>query len=157
MAAFLRFLVAAALPLLVGGLSGVATARGVRDWYPTLVKPSFNPPSWVFGPVWTVLYLMMGVAAFIVWQKGLAHAGVRAALAVFLLQLALNGLWSILFFGLRSPGWAFVEILALWVSIVATLVLFWRLDTTAGLLLVPYLGWVSFAALLNGSIWYLNR
>jgi tryptophan-rich sensory protein len=153
----IQLVVALAVPLLVGGISGVATAQGVRDWYPTLVKPSFNPPAWVFGPVWTVLYLMMGLAAYLVWKRGWGDGMVRTALALFALQLVLNGLWSVLFFGLRSPGAALADILLLWVAIVATLVSFWRLTPTAGLLLLPYLAWVTFAAALNGAIWWLNR
>ena len=96
-----KLLIAVALPVVVGGLSGFATARGVSTWYPTLVKPSFNPPAWVFGPVWTVLYIMMGVAAYLVWLRGVDADCVGAALAVFVIQLGLNGLWSILFFGIR--------------------------------------------------------
>jgi tryptophan-rich sensory protein len=153
----LRLVIAVAAPLLVAGLSGFATAGGVQDWYPSLTKPSFNPPSWVFGPVWTLLYIMMGVAAYLVWGKGWESEAVRWALGLFALQLILNGLWSILFFGLRSPGLAFGEILLLWVAIAATLVLFWRVTVPAGLLLIPYLAWVTFAAVLNGSIWILNR
>jgi len=125
----IKLVVAVALPLAVGGLSGAVTARAVADWYPTLVKPPFNPPSWVFGPVWTSLYLMMGIAAYLVWQKGWDTGTVRAALALFALQLLLNGLWSVLFFGLRSPGMAFAEILLLWIAIAATLILSWRVTT----------------------------
>ena len=99
----IKLVISIALPLAVGGLSGFATARGVSTWYPTLVKPSFNPPAWVFGPVWTVLYIMMGVAAFLVWRRGLDADGVRIALTVFTIQLALNGIWSILFFGTARP------------------------------------------------------
>ena len=157
MGSLFKAVVAIALPLLVGGLSGLATARGVQEWYPTLSKPPFNPPSWVFGPVWTLLYLMMGVAAFLVWQKGWELGAVKAALILFAVQLVLNGLWSILFFGMRSPGLAFVEILVLWVAIGGTVVLFWRVSPVAGMLLLPYEAWVSFAAVLNGSIWFLNR
>jgi tryptophan-rich sensory protein len=152
-----KLLIALALPLAVGGLSGFATSAGVAAWYPTLVKPAFNPPAWLFGPVWTLLYLMMGVAAFLVWRRGLGADGVRLALGVFLFQLLLNGLWSLLFFGLRSPGWALVDIGLLWLAIGGTIWLFWRVAPTAGLLLLPYWAWVSFAAVLNGSIWSLNR
>jgi len=151
-----RFLISVALPLLVGGLSGFATARGVQEWYPSLTKPPFNPPSWVFGPVWTLLYVMMGVAAYLVWQKGWESETVRVALALFLVQLILNGLWSVLFFGMQSPALAFAEILLLWVAIAGTIVWFWRVSPTAGILLLPYIAWVSFAAVLNGSLWYLN-
>jgi tryptophan-rich sensory protein len=152
----LKLVVAVALPLLVGGLSGAVTARSVATWYPTLVKPSFNPPPWIFGPVWTVLYVAMGVAAFLVWRRGLAVDGVRAALVLFLVQLALNGLWTLLFFGLRSPAWAFAEILVLWLLIGATTWAFWRVSPTAGALMLPYWAWVSFATVLNGAIWRLN-
>lgn len=152
-----RLLVAVGGPLLVGGLSGFATARGVEDWYPTLAKPFFNPPAWVFGPVWTALYLMMGVAAFLVWQKGTDRDLVLTGLTLFAVQLALNGLWSVIFFGMRLPGYAFAEIILLWVAIVATLVWFWRSAPAAGFLMAPYLAWVTFAAILNGSIWVLNR
>ncbi|MCJ7630404.1 MAG: tryptophan-rich sensory protein [Longimicrobiales bacterium] len=154
---FIRLAISVVTPLAVGGLSGFATARGVQEWYPTLVKPSFNPPSWVFGPVWTLLYLMMGIAAFLVWQKGWETGAVKTALALFAIQLILNGLWSVLFFGLRMPGLAFAEILLLWVSIGGTMVLFWRLAPVAGMLLLPYEAWVTFAAVLNGAIWALNR
>jgi tryptophan-rich sensory protein len=153
----LKLLISVAIPLLVGGLSGFATARGVADWYPTLVKPSFNPPAWVFGPVWTVLYIMMGVAAFLVWRAGLDVDGVRIALTVFAVQLALNGLWSILFFGMQAPGLALIEIVLLWIAIGFTVVLFWRVFPLPGALLLPYWAWVSFAAVLNASLWWLNR
>jgi tryptophan-rich sensory protein len=152
-----KLIIAVAAPVVVGGLSGLATAQGVSTWYPTLVKPSFNPPAWVFGPVWTVLYIMMGVAAFLVWRRGIDASGVKVALAVFVVQLALNGLWSILFFGMHSPGWALVEIIVLWVAIGATVWSFWRVAPAAGLLLLPYWAWVSFATILNASLWWLNR
>jgi benzodiazapine receptor len=149
--------IAVAVPLAVGGLSGFVTARSVATWYPTLTKPFFNPPAWVFGPTWTVLYIMMGVAAFLVWRQGFSTKDVRLALTLFAAQLALNGLWSIFFFGLQSPGVAFAEILLLWLSIVATVWIFRRVVPAAALLMLPYLAWVSFAAVLNGSIWMLNR
>jgi len=153
----IKLVISVALPLAVGGLSGFATARGVSTWYPTLVKPSFNPPAWVFGPVWTILYIMMGVAAFLVWQRGLSADGARIALTVFAIQLALNGLWSILFFGLQAPGWALAEIILLWMAIGITTLLFWRAVPSAGALLLPYWMWVSFATVLNASLWWLNR
>ncbi len=153
----IKLVIAIAVPLAIGGLSGFATASGVATWYPTLVKPSFNPPAWIFGPVWTVLYIMMGVAAFLVWRQGLATEGVKLALTVFGVQLALNGLWSILFFGMQSPGLALAEIIVLVLAIVATVWLFWRVVPAAGMLLLPYLAWVGFATVLNGSIWMLNR
>ncbi len=154
---FIGLALAVAIPLAVGGVSGLITAQGVQSWYPDLIKPWFNPPSWVFGPVWTLLYLMMGFASFLVWQKGWESGAVRTALAFFAIQLILNGLWSVLFFGIRSPGLAFVEILLLWIFIGLTTALFWRVTPVAGMLLLPYQAWVTFAAVLNGAIWILNR
>jgi tryptophan-rich sensory protein len=153
----LQLIVSLMLPLGVGALSGIATSGSVRDWYPGLTKPPFNPPPWVFGPVWTVLYVMMGVAFYLVWREGLQRSGVRAAMVLFLIQLALNGLWSLLFFGLASPGLALVDIGVLWALIALTVVASWRVVPLAGVLLLPYLAWVSFAAVLNASIWWLNR
>ena len=141
---------------LAGIIGALFTARSVQTWYTTLQKPSFNPPSWLFGPVWTVLYLLMGIAAYLVWAKGWTVPGVKTALFVFALQLVLNSLWSILFFGVRQPGWAFMEIVVLWAAIVVTIVLFWKISRTAAFLLVPYILWVSFAAVLNYSLWRLN-
>ncbi len=157
MPSFLRLVISVGAPLLVGALSGFATARSVTGWYVTLRKPVFNPPSWIFGPVWTALYVLMGIALYLVWRNGWDRNAVRWAVALFAVQLALNGLWSLLFFGMQSPGWAFVEILLLWAAIATTLVAFWRVELLAGALLIPYLLWVSFAVLLNGSIWTLNR
>jgi tryptophan-rich sensory protein len=137
-------------------LGGLFTGSSVSTWYPSIAKPSWTPPAGVFGPVWTALYLMMAVAAWRVWRRdGLREA--RLSLAVFALQLGLNAAWSGLFFGLRAPALAFAEILALWVSIAATAVLFAARDRLAALLLAPYLAWVSFAAALNGAIAWMNR
>jgi tryptophan-rich sensory protein len=149
--------VSLAAPILVGATAGWATAQGVTDWYPALVKPSFNPPAWVFGPVWTVLYVLMGVACFLVWRGLPASPSARRALAVYGVQLLLNFLWSFLFFGARSPGWAFAEICLLWLALIWTVALFFRESRWAGWLMTPYLGWVSFAAILNAAIWILNR
>ncbi|MBC7187346.1 MAG: tryptophan-rich sensory protein [Calditrichaeota bacterium] len=149
-----KLVVAIGVCLLAGVLGSVFTSSGVRTWYPTLNKPPFTPPGWLFGPVWTVLYILMGVAAALVWHKSL---GVNTALAVFVVQLVLNVLWSLFFFGLRLPAVALVDIVLLWGAILATLVLFWRMQPAAGLLLVPYLLWVSFATVLNAAIVWLNR
>jgi tryptophan-rich sensory protein len=139
----------------VAGIGGAVTSPQIGDWYAALTKPSWNPPDWVFGPVWSVLYFCMAVAAWLVWrQKGVVGAG--GPLALFGVQLVLNVLWSCLFFGLRSPGLAFAEILLLWAAIAATMVAFWRRSVPAGLLFVPYLAWVSFASVLNFTIWRLN-
>jgi translocator protein len=141
--------------LFVAGIGGAITGLTVNDWYQELAKPPFNPPSWVFAPVWTALYVLMAVAAWRVWLQA-DSAARRPALTVFAVQLCLNLLWSCLFFGLTSPGAALVEICALWAAIVVTIVRFKSVDVLAAWFLVPYLAWVSFAALLNGSIWWLN-
>ena len=125
------------------------------EWYAALIKPSWNPPSSVFAPVWTTLYLLMGVAAWLVWREA-GFAGARVALSLFIVQLVLNALWSYLFFGLQRPLSAFVEIIVLWCAILGTLVSFWRVHPTAGALLIPYLLWVSFASALNYQLWRLN-
>jgi len=139
-------------PLLAGVAGSFFTASSIDTWYRTLEKPWFNPPDWVFGPVWTTLYILMGIALYIAWQQ---RAG-RFALSVFWAQLALNLLWSILFFGMRSSLAAFVGIIILWAFIAWTIALFWKVSRLAALLLLPYLLWVSFAALLNYSILLLN-
>ena len=134
------------------GLAGTAfTMSAIPEWYAFLDKPAFSPPNWLFGPVWTLLYFMMGVAAWLVWRR--AGAG---ALKVFWLQLALNALWTPLFFGLRSPLAGLVCIAALWLAIVWTMVVFWRVSRPAAALLLPYLAWVSFASMLNLGIYLLN-
>jgi benzodiazapine receptor len=135
------------------GLGSVWTAKSVGTWYQALEKPSWNPPNWLFGPVWSVLYLLMGIALWLVWRRtGL----VAAPIGIFAVQLVLNAAWSGLFFGLQNPGAAFAEIVVLWVAIVATIVAFWRITPVAGILLLPYIAWVSFAGALNFTIWRLN-
>jgi tryptophan-rich sensory protein len=128
---------------------------GPDEWYEALNKPPWNPPNWVFGPVWTALYTMMAVAAWLVWQPG-GFARQRRALTWFLTQLALNAMWTPLFFGLQRPGIALVEIVLLWGAIVMTALAFQRVSRVAAWLLMPYLAWVSFAAVLNFSLWRLN-
>jgi len=139
-----------------GAIGSVFTRRAIPEWYVTLRKPTWTPPNWVFGPVWSTLYLMMGLAAWLVWRK-VGWAGGTTALALFGAQLALNALWSVLFFGMRSPGPAFVEMVVLWVMIVVTMVVFWAIRPVAGALLLPYLMWVTFAARLNWAVWRMNR
>jgi tryptophan-rich sensory protein len=140
----------------VGLLAGWITQTSVTTWYPTLVKPSFTPPGWVFGPVWTVLYALMGIAAFLIWQRGLRRARVRRALTAFGVQLLLNAGWSFAFFGARSPGLGLTVILLLWGALAWTVDRFFRLHRIAGWLLVPYLAWVTYALVLNASIWGMN-
>ncbi|MEX0917874.1 MAG: TspO/MBR family protein [Candidatus Paceibacterota bacterium] len=139
-----------------GLIGSVFTASAIPEWYATLTLPAFAPPNWIFGPVWTTLYVFMGIAAFIVWRNRHAFPGKRAALTVFFIQLALNAVWSIIFFGLQNPGAAFLEIIALWIAVATTLIMFARFSRTAAVLLVPYLLWVTFAGYLNYSIWILN-
>lgn len=141
----------------VGLASGLVTARRIPTWYAGLAKPSFNPPSSVFGPVWTLLYLLMGVALFLVLRLGFARSGVGLAVALFALQLALNAAWTLVFFGARSLGGGLAVIVALLVAIAATIAAFLPLSQLAGWLLVPYLGWVAFATVLNAALWRLNR
>jgi len=149
--------VAVVVPLLAGGLGSIATVSSIPTWYAQLNKPPWNPPDWLFGPVWTLLYILMGVAAWLVWRSGWPAAHVRLAVMTFAVQLVFNVLWSIIFFGLRSPGPALVEIVILWLLVLATTVQFFRLTSLAGYLMLPYLLWVSFASALNASVWSLNR
>lgn len=144
------------LPLAVGALGSVPTFGAVRQWYPTLVRPSFAPPTWVFGPVWTTLYVMMGVASWLVWRQGLARPEVRTALIFYAIQLAFNLAWSWLFFGMRSPLLALLEILVLLALIAVTALRFAAASRGAAMLMAPYGAWVAFAALLNGGFWWLN-
>lgn len=144
------------LCLSAGALGSFATTPKIPTWYASLEKPPGNPPSWVFGPVWTTLYVLMGVAAWLVWQRPQSEVR-RLALRMFLIQLVLNCLWSFLFFGWERPGAAFLEIVVLWVTIVATTGLFFHLSKPAGWLMIPYACWVSFASYLNLAIWRLNR
>ena len=140
------------LCFVVAGIGGLVTTPSIPNWYSGLVKPSWTPPSWVFGPVWSVLYLCMAVAAWLVWRKGNA----LVPLTFFAVQLAFNAAWSWLFFGLHSPGAALIDIVLLWIAIAATTIAFWRRSVVAGLLFLPDLAWVSFAATLNFAIWRLN-
>lgn len=144
--------------LAVGYFSGAVTREAITDWYPTLIKPSFNPPNWIFAPVWSMLYVMMGVAAGLVWDRMQQESEVvKKALLFFVIQLGLNALWSYLFFGLHNPMLAGLEIIVLWLMIYETYVQFAKINKIAGYLFIPYLAWVSFAAVLNASIWWLNR
>ncbi len=149
------FLASVALPEAVGGIAGIATASGVRDWYPALKKPAFNPPSWVFAPVWTLLYFLMGCGLYLALRAPRAPARSRA-LAAFGIQLALNGLWSFLFFAFRRTGWALAEIALLWVSILLMILALRKVSPAAAYAQIPYLAWVTFASALNAELWRLN-
>lgn len=126
------------------------------DWYERLAKPSWRPPNWLFAPVWTILYLTIAVSGWLVWRKS-GFAGAALPLAIYLVQLVLNAAWTPIFFGLRRPDLAFIEIVMLWLSIVATIAAFHPVNAAAAWLLVPYLAWVTFAAALNFAVWRLNR
>jgi tryptophan-rich sensory protein len=141
---------------LAGFIGSIFTRPAISTWYAELIKPRFTPPDWVFGPTWISLYILMGIAAFLVWRKGLHHQVVRRALAIFGVQLVLNALWSFLFFGLRSPLAGVIGIFILGIAIILTIRSFLKVSRTAGLLLIPYFLWVSFASGLNLSIWWLN-
>jgi benzodiazapine receptor len=141
---------------LAGLIGSVFTTPAIPTWYATLQKPAFTPPNWLFAPAWLTLYLLMAIAAFIIWRQGLARKEVKTALLIFALQLILNALWSVAFFGLRSPLSGVIVIALLWVAILFTILKFSRLSAVAGVLLLPYILWVSFAAILNIAIWQLN-
>ncbi len=145
------------LCLLAGFIGSFATTPKIQGWYAGLVRPSFAPPNWLFGPAWTTLYVLMGIALYLVWRKGLAAKGVKVAIAFFLVQLVVNALWSFAFFGAESPLAGLVVIVLLWILIVATIAVFAPVSRTAALLLVPYIAWVSFATVLNAAIYALNR
>ncbi len=149
---WLAFVVLLILCFAVAGLGGLATTPNIPNWYANLTKPSWTPPSWVFGPVWSVLYFSMAVSAWLVWRRGNA----AVPMISFGIQLVLNAAWSWLFFRFHSPGAAFIDIVLLWAAIAATTIAFWRRSLLAGRLLVPYLAWVSFASVLNYVIWRLN-
>ena len=154
-----KLIIALIIPQLAGFIGSIANFTSLDTWYEGIVKPSFNPPNWIFGPVWTLLFLLMGWALYLIWEKK-PKVGrdkkVNFALLVFYTQLGFNIIWSYLFFALQNPLFALGEILVLWALIVLNMVVFWRLDRLAGLFLIPYLLWVSFASVLNLSIWLLN-
>lgn len=136
-------------------LGGMATSSSVGDWYQSLAKPEWTPPAWIFGPVWSMLFLMMAIAAWLVWRRN-GWAAAKLPLGLFAIQLALNVGWSVIFFGLRSPGFAFVEILFLWLAIAFTTKSFWNHSRLAAALMAPYLAWSTFAAFLNLAIFRLD-
>ncbi|NUY80684.1 tryptophan-rich sensory protein [Flavobacterium sp. MAH-1] len=155
---FSKILIMVATCIGVGYISGQVTQSSVDTWFPLLEKPSFNPPNWLFLPVWSTLYVLMGVAAGLVWARiDFDKDEVRNALKFFFIQLGLNAAWSLVFFGLKNPLLALIEIVLLWLMIYETWFKFKKLNKISGFLFVPYLLWVSFATILNASIWYLNR
>lgn len=150
-----KMIISLAIPLVVGAIAGSFTAEAIPDWYATLNRPSFNPPNWLFAPVWTTLYILMGISLYMIWMLPEGKDRNRA-LFIFVVQLALNFIWSFLFFYYKTIGIALVEIVALWCSILLMIILFYRLKPAAGYINIPYLLWVSFAAVLNAAYYTLN-
>lgn len=154
--AWKKLAVALILPQCAGMVGGLFTAPNIPTWYAFLNKPSFTPPSWIFAPVWLILYLMMGAALFLLWTADSRKPLVRVALGLFAAQLVLNAAWTFLFFGLHSPFWGLVDIGALWLILTSLIVVSMRVSRPAGLLLLPYWFWLSFASVLNYTIWTMN-
>ena len=154
---FIKLIIALIVPQLFAIAGALFTETGLNSWYNLIEKPAFNPPNWVFGPVWTILYILMGISAFLIWRQKLDKKEIRFALLIFIFQLALNLFWSFIFFGLENPGIALTEIISLWFAILATIIAFYQINKVAAYLLIPYILWVSFAAFLNYSIWNLNN
>ncbi|MFH0814826.1 MAG: TspO/MBR family protein [Candidatus Falkowbacteria bacterium] len=151
-----KFIIAVAVCEFAGMVGSIFTAPAIQAWYVGINKPSFNPPNWIFAPVWTTLFLLMGVSLFLVWTKKTDRKLKKSAMVFFCAQLALNIVWSIIFFGLHSPAWAFADIIALWVLILLNAIYFYKISKAAGWLYVPYLLWVAFASVLNFVIWKIN-
>ncbi|PWS31432.1 TspO/MBR family protein [Pedobacter paludis] len=153
---FLAFILNIALTLCVGALGGYATAQSVKIWYPTLNKPSFNPPNWLFAPVWTILYILIGISAYLIWLKRDQIIHFPRTVAIYLIQLILNLAWSFIFFYLHEVGFALAEIILLLIVIVINAIVFYKIDKRAGYLFIPYILWVSFASFLTYNILILN-
>ncbi len=154
---FPKLIFAIVICQLAGFIGSIFTTPKIAIWYASLSKPAFNPPNWLFGPVWTILFILMGISLYLIIIQDTREKKVKIAAFVFGIQLALNTLWSILFFGLQSPLLAFIEIIFLWLAILATILLFRKINKTAAYLLIPYILWVSFAAVLNLSVFLMNR
>jgi tryptophan-rich sensory protein len=152
----MKLIISILIPLLVGTTAGLFTSSGVNGWYAVANKPWFNPPNWIFAPVWTTLYVLMGIALFLVWKSDADMGIKKTAISLFAVQLVLNFFWSFIFFKMQQPGWAFAEIILMWLMILMTILWFGKISSTAAWLLVPYICWVSFASVLNYSIWKLN-
>lgn len=151
-----KLIISLALPQLAGLIGSFFTAPAISGWYTALQRPSFSPPNWLFGPVWITLYILMGISVYLVWQKIEKNKTARGALWLFWIHLFFNAIWSIIFFGLQNPGLAFINIIIIWLLIIALIVKFWQINRWASYFLIPYLLWVSFASVLNYFIWYLN-
>lgn len=153
---WLRLLISITIPLVVGSSASFFTVTGLGSWYSSIQKPSWNPPNWVFGPVWTTLYIMMGIAFYLVWKSDVPKLKKANAIMLWVVQLVFNFLWSLIFFNLHQIGWAMADIVVLWFFIFLTIVAFSKINKLAAWLMVPYISWVTFAAILNYTIWQLN-
>lgn len=153
---FVPFIICLIIPLSIGAIGGFFTMESVKTWYTTLNKPSFNPPNYLFGPVWTSLYALMGIASYLVWKNRRTAKNYKLAVSVYFIQLVLNLMWSYIFFYQQQIGLALIEIIILLVSIIINSVLFYKINKVAGLLYIPYILWVSFASVLTYSIYMLN-
>lgn len=153
----LKLIIAIIIPVAIGAASGFFTSSEIPGWYQTINKPTWNPPSWLFGPVWTTLYVMMGIALFLIWKSDASQSVKKTAIILFAVQMLLNFFWSFIFFNQHQIGWAVVEIITMWVFILLTIFAFAPISKTAAWLLVPYISWVSFATILNYTIWQLNK
>ncbi|HEV7329501.1 MAG TPA: TspO/MBR family protein [Flavisolibacter sp.] len=154
---WVKLLISVGVPVGVGAIAGLFTATGVNSWYQTIDKPSWQPPNWVFGPVWTVLYILMGIAFYLVWKSNAAPKLKRMAITLWIIQLVFNFFWSFIFFTRHQIDWALAEILVLWFFILLTIIYFGRINKVAAWLMVPYISWVSFASLLTFAIYELNK
>lgn len=152
-----KFIISVSVPVILGGVSGLFNVSAIDGWYQTINKPSWNPPSWIFGPVWTTLYVMMGIALYLVWKAEASSILKKTAISLFAIQFVLNFFWSFIFFNQQEMGWALVEIIVMWVFILLTIFAFANISKIAAWLLVPYICWVSFATILNYTLWHLNK
>lgn len=152
----IKLIISLVICQLAGIIGSLFTMSKIPTWYMTLNKPELAPPNWIFGPVWTTLFILIGISLYLVWKQGINRKDVKIALCIFGTQLILNILWSIIFFGLENPGSAFVEIVSLWISILLSIIYFYKISKPASYLLIPYIAWVSFASYLNFMIWWLN-
>jgi benzodiazapine receptor len=157
LSSIIKLIVSIVASFAAGGIGSLFTFKAIPTWYAALKKPPYTPPNQVFGPVWTILYILMGISVYFVWQKGLATNGALLAFVLFWIQLILNAMWSVIFFGLKSKGGGVITIVALWLLILVTIITFFQVSGWAGALLIPYIFWVSIAAYLNTGIWILNK
>jgi translocator protein len=153
----MKLLISIAIPVTVGLIGGSFSRPEIDGWYQSIEKPSWQPPNWVFGPVWTTLYILMGIALYLIWKSNAPENRKRTAITLWSIQLVLNFFWSYIFFSLHELGWALAEIIVLWVFILLTIFAFARISRLAAWLLVPYISWVSFASILTYTIYQLNR